>query len=442
MEKSFQDLEKVLKEICKGRPVYYIPNPGNWGDGLIRYGTLKFFKKINLDFKEVSIKELNHIESETNHKSWFPVFQKKPVVIYGGGGAWCKLWNHSTKYINKLQNKYNVIVLPSTYESTYVSHNTIFFTRDKFESKQNMPQATFCHDMAFYIGDDFLSDMESEGTGYFFRTDKESADQINIPSENHDISLDGNHLSDVPLFFESINQFSVIHTDRLHVSIAAALLKKEVHLYPGSYFKNKAVYLSSIKGRFKNVIFHEDFNFLRKSENLTIKKHNLVSIIIPCYNQAKYLEESVQSAVNQTYPNIEIIIVDNESPDNTQVIAEKLQQLYPGKIKTLTQENSGLSIARNNDIKKASGEYILTLDVDDKLYKEILFKCMHTMKVSNSDIVYTGYQDLKKVEKQQQVLMDLIRETTKLSLLRHPIKKYKAYKEMLKTYFNIRRIKK
>ena len=66
---------------------------------------------------------------------------------------------------------------------------------------------------------------------------------------------------------------------------------------------------------------------------------------------------------------------------------------------------------------------------------EIIFK--RVIYPKNEEI-----QDLKKSEKQQQVLMDLIRETTKLSLMRHPIKKYKAYKSMLKAYFNIRRIKK
>ncbi len=261
MEKNFLNLKNVLKKHCKGRSVYYIPNSGNWGDGLIRYGTLKFFKEINLDVKEISLSELNHLESKKSHKKWFHFFRKKPIVIYGGGGGWCKLWNHSTEYVNKLQDKYNVIVLPSTYESSYIIPNTLFFIRDQFESKQNMPQATFCDDMAFYIGDEFLNEKQGKGTGYFFRTDAEKADQINIPLDNNDISLKENHLADISLFFEAIDQFSVIHTDRLHVSIAAVLLKKEVHLYPGSYFKNKAVYLSSMKDRFENVTFHENFKY-------------------------------------------------------------------------------------------------------------------------------------------------------------------------------------
>ena len=268
MQSSFINLEKILKKKCRGAPVYYLSNPGNWGDALIRQGTLKFFDKIGLDFKELSYKELVELELTKNRKSLFSLFRKKPTVIYGGGGAWCKLWNHSVKYIDKLKDRYNIIVLPSTYESSYSVPNTTFFTRDKYESIRNMPQSTFCHDMAFYIGDDFVSGQKGKGEGYFFRTDKESAKQIDIPSGNYDISLAGNHLSEVAPFFEALDQYSTIHTDRLHVSIAAALLGKKVHLYPGSYFKNKAVYLSSLKDNFDNVIFHKDFEDFNTPEIL------------------------------------------------------------------------------------------------------------------------------------------------------------------------------
>jgi len=261
MKKKFIDLGVVIKKKCRGRIVYYFPNPGNWGDGLIRHGTLKFFKEINLVFNEVSsLEELDYLENKKNQKKYFRFFKRKSVVIYGGGGAWCELWNHSASYLSNLQDDYNIIVLPSSYETNYHMRNTIFYTRDKFNSHINMPHATFCHDMAFYIGNDFSNSQRGVGAGYFFRTDDESSGQINIPSENFDLSLEHEHLADISPFFEAINQFSVIYTDRLHVSIAAALLKKEVHLYPGSYFKNEAVYLSSLKDYFDNVTFHKNFD--------------------------------------------------------------------------------------------------------------------------------------------------------------------------------------
>jgi glycosyltransferase involved in cell wall biosynthesis len=93
-----------------------------------------------------------------------------------------------------------------------------------------------------------------------------------------------------------------------------------------------------------------------------MKKNNLISIIIPCYNDAQYIEQSVLSALNQTYPNIEIIIVDDGSNPRTKEILKKLEHKIT---KLITQENQGQSTARNVGIREAKGEYILTLDSDD-----------------------------------------------------------------------------
>jgi hypothetical protein len=94
----------------------------------------------------------------------------------------------------------------------------------------------------------------------------------------------------------------------------------------------------------------------------------LVSIIIPCYEQAQYLSEAVASVVVQTYNNWEIIIVNDGSPDNTSEVAQKLIAAYPTKnIRLLEQENKGSAEARNAGIAIAAGEYILPLDADDKL---------------------------------------------------------------------------
>jgi glycosyltransferase involved in cell wall biosynthesis len=90
--------------------------------------------------------------------------------------------------------------------------------------------------------------------------------------------------------------------------------------------------------------------------------YSKVSIIIPCYNDAKYIEKAVHSALNQTYPNIEVIIVDDGSNAETKIILKKLE---PKITKLLTQENQGQSIARNNGIRNAIGDYILNLDSDD-----------------------------------------------------------------------------
>lgn len=88
----------------------------------------------------------------------------------------------------------------------------------------------------------------------------------------------------------------------------------------------------------------------------------LISVIIACYNDVQYIEQAVISALNQTYPNKEVIIVDDGSDAATKAILKKLK---PRITKLITQENQGQSIARNNGIREAKGEYVLNLDSDD-----------------------------------------------------------------------------
>ncbi|HZF71582.1 polysaccharide pyruvyl transferase family protein [Sulfuricurvum sp.] len=249
MQKEYLLLEEIIKEKGKDGPVYYIANPGNYGDSLIRYATLKFFRDIGLNFTEIK-------SFKTKKREWWPtLFQRNSTLIFGGGGAWCTLWNHE-KLVKKVSKRFkHVIVLPSTYEITPSISNATFFCRDQYESQDRLPDALFCHDMAFYLGT--ISAQEGNGTGYFFRTDKESANKVEIPISNHDISATGNHYTPIYSFFDEISRFSIIMTDRLHVAIASSLMGKEVHLHAGSYFKNKAVYLSTLKKYFSNVHFYE-----------------------------------------------------------------------------------------------------------------------------------------------------------------------------------------
>ncbi|NIW46854.1 MAG: glycosyltransferase, partial [Gammaproteobacteria bacterium] len=87
-----------------------------------------------------------------------------------------------------------------------------------------------------------------------------------------------------------------------------------------------------------------------------------VSVIIPAYNQGHYLGECVQSVLDQTYPDFEIIIVNDGSTDNTQRVAKSFSD---PRIKYIYQENRGLSGARNTGIRNAIGTYVTYLDSDD-----------------------------------------------------------------------------
>lgn len=98
-------------------------------------------------------------------------------------------------------------------------------------------------------------------------------------------------------------------------------------------------------------------------------KNDKISIIVPVYNAEKYLEECLDSLVNQTYYNIEIILVDDGSKDSSGLICDKYSEKYE-IVKVFHIENSGVSYARNFGIKKSSGQWITFVDSDDVITQD------------------------------------------------------------------------
>ena len=109
----------------------------------------------------------------------------------------------------------------------------------------------------------------------------------------------------------------------------------------------------------------------------------LVSIIVPCYKQAHFLSESLQSVLDQTYSNWECIIVNDGSPDNTEIIAQKWC-CKDRRFNYLKKQNGGLSSARNAGIEHSTGEYILPLDADDVLHPDYLEKLVPVLTIDKS----------------------------------------------------------
>lgn len=114
----------------------------------------------------------------------------------------------------------------------------------------------------------------------------------------------------------------------------------------------------------------------------------LVSVIIPVYNVAPYLREALDSVVQQTYSNLEILIVDDGSTDGSGEICEEYRS--DDRVQIIHQENQGLSAARNRGLDRAAGEYIAFLDSDDAWRPDFIEKMLEAME--NTDITVCRYE--------------------------------------------------
>lgn len=112
-----------------------------------------------------------------------------------------------------------------------------------------------------------------------------------------------------------------------------------------------------------------------------------ITVGIPCWNQAEYLPEAIESVLAQSYKDIEIIIVNDGSPDNTSEIARKYQSANPFRVKVIEQVNKGLASARNSAIMNMTGEYFLPLDADDMLMETCIEEIAKRAQETNADII-------------------------------------------------------
>lgn len=117
---------------------------------------------------------------------------------------------------------------------------------------------------------------------------------------------------------------------------------------------------------------------------------NKVSVVVPIYNVEKYLNRCLQSIINQSYKNIEIILVNDGSTDNSLQIAEE-EEKNDSRIKIITQKNQGLSMARNTGIQHATGEYICFVDSDDFVHKDYVKCLIENLEENDSDISVCDY---------------------------------------------------
>ena len=124
-----------------------------------------------------------------------------------------------------------------------------------------------------------------------------------------------------------------------------------------------------------------------------MKDNPLISVVIPIYKVEKYLCECVDSVINQTYTNLEIILVDDGSPDNCPAICDDYAS-KDSRIKVIHKENGGQSSARNAGIKIAKGEYISFIDSDDYVSPVYIEQLYSTLKRSGAGLSCCTYSAL------------------------------------------------
>jgi hypothetical protein len=118
-----------------------------------------------------------------------------------------------------------------------------------------------------------------------------------------------------------------------------------------------------------------------------------VAVVIPCYGQAEFLPAAVASVCAQTYGELEIVIVDDGSPDDTATVAERLAGGHPERpIRVLRQQNQGLSASRNNGIAATSAEYVLVLDSDDLIAPTFIEDCVRVLDARPEVSIAYGQQ--------------------------------------------------
>lgn len=147
------------------------------------------------------------------------------------------------------------------------------------------------------------------------------------------------------------------------------------------------------------------------------------SVIIPCYNVEKYIENTIKTVLNQTYKDFEIILIDDGSKDSTLAILNNLKET-DNRIKIFTQPNKGVSYTRNRGIDIAKGEYIYFLDADDEIKNTLFEEANKVFSEKNIGVFSFGYKVIKETKE-------------KIYIANKEFEGVYTSKEFLKKYFKL-----
>ena len=125
-------------------------------------------------------------------------------------------------------------------------------------------------------------------------------------------------------------------------------------------------------------------------QNKILNQQPFLSVIVPCYNAEKYIDKCVSSIVEQTYPNLEILLINDGSADNTGTLCDAWQK-KDARVRVIHQQNTGSSYARKKGVENATAEYIAFVDADDWIDKNMYAGMMAALVSTGSDIAQCGY---------------------------------------------------
>lgn len=255
MRQEFIALGEQIKADSAGREVIYIPNAGNFGDGLIRYGAKQLFHDMGIVHHELNI-GYGRVRYQLMP---YLLRAKKYYFVYGGGGAWSDAFGFGHRIASTIAKRTDALtVLPSTFGFPVNLQGGTLYRRDKTRSADNAPTSRFCHDMAFYVAcreknQGLNYGAPSHELGIMMRQDEESrfAD-VKMPAGNRDLSLEGDHMSVADEFLREVAQYETVYSDRLHIGIAGCITGRKLKVIPNNYFKTQAIFASSIAPYFSD----------------------------------------------------------------------------------------------------------------------------------------------------------------------------------------------
>lgn len=148
-----------------------------------------------------------------------------------------------------------------------------------------------------------------------------------------------------------------------------------------------------------------------------VKERNVkVSVIVPAYNEQKYLARCLDTVVNQTLDEIEIIIVDDGSTDDTYNICENYKERYPSFVQVVHKQNEGLGPARNTGLEYAHGEYIGFVDADDWIELNMYQEMYETAKKNDADVIVCDVKKIFVSENRESVEVSLPEESSSIDI--------------------------